>query len=280
MSVNAVAKMARKKRTDQPHQGESSEPQEASAGGGRGRGAPQRPAERASQPQQGGGGGYQGGGGGYQGGGRGWAPQGGRGGYGGGGSGRGRGPPQQQQQQQYGGPPEYQQGRGRGGPPQQGGRGGGYGGGGRGTGGVGGGRGGGPSGVPSRPQVPELHQATPAPYQAGISQPLPSEASSSAGPPEISQLAQHLEQIGLQPETAPSQAIQPAPPSSKSMRFPLRPGKGSSGIKCIVKANHFFAELPDKDLHQYDVSSLALYSVFWRYCSIFVAYWFMILVYF
>jgi hypothetical protein len=26
------------------------------------------------------------------------------------------------------------------------------------------------------------------------------------------------------------------------------------GQKCIVKANHFFAELPDKDLHQYDVS--------------------------
>ncbi|XP_024023541.1 protein argonaute 1 [Morus notabilis] len=208
--------MVRKKRTDQPHQGESSEPQEASAGGGRGRGA-QRPGRAAS---------------------------------------RGRGPPQQQQQQQqqYGGPPEYQQGRGRGGLPQQGGRGGGYGGGGRGTGGVGGGRGGGPSGVPSRPQVPELHQATPAPYQAGISQPLPSEASSSAGPPETSQLAQHLEQIGLQPETAPSQAIQPAPPSSKSMRFPLRPGKGSTGIKCIVKANHFFAELPDKDLHQYDVT--------------------------
>jgi eukaryotic translation initiation factor 2C len=26
------------------------------------------------------------------------------------------------------------------------------------------------------------------------------------------------------------------------------------GQKCIVKANHFFAELPDKDLHQYDVA--------------------------
>ncbi|KAI3850498.1 hypothetical protein MKW98_000308 [Papaver atlanticum] len=32
------------------------------------------------------------------------------------------------------------------------------------------------------------------------------------------------------------------------------PGKGTTGIKCVVKANHFFAELPDKDLHQYDVS--------------------------
>ncbi|CAM0944727.1 unnamed protein product [Alopecurus aequalis] len=38
------------------------------------------------------------------------------------------------------------------------------------------------------------------------------------------------------------------------MRFPMRPGKGTSGSRCIVKANHFSAELPDKDLHQYDVS--------------------------
>ncbi|GFP81447.1 protein argonaute 1 [Phtheirospermum japonicum] len=36
------------------------------------------------------------------------------------------------------------------------------------------------------------------------------------------------------------------PASSKSVRFPLRPGKGVNGIRCIVKANHFFAELPDK----------------------------------
>ncbi|MFS8034186.1 putative beta-galactosidase [Helianthus anomalus] len=29
-------------------------------------------------------------------------------------------------------------------------------------------------------------------------------------------------------------------------------GKGRIGESCIVKANHFFAELPDKDLYQYD----------------------------
>ncbi|KAG8071810.1 hypothetical protein GUJ93_ZPchr0006g45562 [Zizania palustris] len=34
----------------------------------------------------------------------------------------------------------------------------------------------------------------------------------------------------------------------------MRPGRGTSGDRCIVKANHFFAKLPDKDLHQYDVS--------------------------
>ena len=43
------------------------------------------------------------------------------------------------------------------------------------------------------------------------------------------------------------------PVSSKKLRFPTRPGKGQTGIRCIVKANHFFAELPNKDLHQYDV---------------------------
>ncbi|XP_044477093.1 protein argonaute 1-like isoform X2 [Mangifera indica] len=220
--------MVRKRRTELPSSGgESSQSQEASAGSGRGS---QRLTERSAPPQQGGGGGFQGGG-------RGWgsqSQQGGRGGYGGG---RGRGPPQQQQ---YGAPPE-QQGRGRGGQAQQGGR---------------GGRGG-PSGGPSRsPQFPELHQATPAPYTPGVtSQPMPSEASSSRSF-EPTQVTQQFQQLTVQQEASssqPSQAV-PLPTSSKSMSFPLRPGRGISGIRCIVKANHFFAELPDKDLHQYDVT--------------------------
>nr|DAD19664.1 TPA_asm: hypothetical protein HUJ06_021127 [Nelumbo nucifera] len=44
------------------------------------------------------------------------------------------------------------------------------------------------------------------------------------------------------------------PSSSKALRFAPRPGYGQVGTKCIVKANHFFAELPDKDLNQYDVT--------------------------
>ncbi|KAJ8765428.1 hypothetical protein K2173_013186 [Erythroxylum novogranatense] len=44
------------------------------------------------------------------------------------------------------------------------------------------------------------------------------------------------------------------PTSSKSLSFPTRPGFGQIGTKCIVKANHFFAELPDKDLNHYDVT--------------------------
>lgn len=230
--VRAVFIMVRKKRAEVPGGGESSETQ---GSGGSGRGS-QRPVDRSAQAQQlGGGGGSQGG--------RGWVPQGGRGGYGGG---RGRGSPQQH----HGGPPDYQ-GRGRGGPFQQGGRGG-YSGG-RGGGGTSGGRG--PSyGVSSQPEVPELHQATPVSYHAGVTpQSAVSEASSSSQLPETSQLEQQIGQMTIQSESASA-----PPASSKSVRFPLRPGKGSYGTKCIVKANHFFAELPNKDLHQYDVSAAFL----------------------
>jgi eukaryotic translation initiation factor 2C len=79
-----------------------------------------------------------------------------------------------------------------------------------------------------------------------------SEASSSSQPPEVSEVGEELGQMTIHSEETPA----PPPPASKSsLRFPLRPGKGSNGKKCIVKANHFFAELPKKDLHQYDVSS-------------------------
>ncbi len=59
-------------------------------------------------------------------------------------------------------------------------------------------------------------------------------------------------------------AVTPAPVSSKTLRFPLRPGKGRSGQHCMVKANHFIANLPDKDLHHYDVRnwcSLSLHGL-------------------
>ncbi|KAG5219299.1 hypothetical protein OIU78_007255 [Salix suchowensis] len=44
------------------------------------------------------------------------------------------------------------------------------------------------------------------------------------------------------------------PTSSKSLSLAPRPGYGQVGTKCIVKANHFLAELPDKDLNHYDVT--------------------------
>lgn len=246
--------MVRKRRTELPGSstGESSEAQEA--GGGRG-GVQRPPAQQQQQPQQP----HQQGG--YQGGGRGgWAPQ--RGAYGGRGGGR-MGP-----QQYYGGPPEYQQGQGqgqgRGGPPeyQQGqGRGGqqyGRGGAPR-RGGYGGGRESPSAGGPPRQPAPELHQAStqPGPYGRPVETHAgPSSSFQAPEPVDVVEVSEKIEQLAIQPEVAQSQEMQPA--SSKSMRFPLRPGKGSYGNRCIVKANHFFAELPDKDLHQYDVSCLYL----------------------
>ncbi|XP_057475261.1 protein argonaute 10-like [Actinidia eriantha] len=44
------------------------------------------------------------------------------------------------------------------------------------------------------------------------------------------------------------------PSSSKCLGFAPRPGFGHLGTKCVVKANHFFTELPNKDLSQYDVT--------------------------
>lgn len=43
--------------------------------------------------------------------------------------------------------------------------------------------------------------------------------------------------------------------TSSTIEIPLRPGKGTLGTKCIVKANHFFLDLPNKELYHYDVSS-------------------------
>ncbi|VAI52215.1 unnamed protein product [Triticum turgidum subsp. durum] len=71
-----------------------------------------------------------------------------------------------------------------------------------------------------------------------------------AGP--LGRLAPELRQA--MEETSPTQAEAAIPASSKAIRFPLRPGKGSAGTRCLVKANHFIAQLPDKDLHHYDVS--------------------------
>ena len=48
------------------------------------------------------------------------------------------------------------------------------------------------------------------------------------------------------------------PTSRKSLSFASRPGYGQVERKCIVKSNHFFAQLPYKDLNQYDVRLVLL----------------------
>ncbi|KAG5512851.1 hypothetical protein RHGRI_038677 [Rhododendron griersonianum] len=46
----------------------------------------------------------------------------------------------------------------------------------------------------------------------------------------------------------------PSPPSSKSIVLHRRPGYGQMGSKCLVKANHFLAEISKRDLTQYSVT--------------------------
>ncbi|XP_076896843.1 protein argonaute 1-like [Bidens hawaiensis] len=85
---------------------------------------------------------------------------------------------------------------------------------------------------PSRLSNPDLHQAT-----------KPSQQ------PVIHEVEQS-QQVSVKQQ----EPIKVALASSESMRPPLRPGLGRRGTRCNVKANHFFAELPDKDLYQYDVT--------------------------
>ena len=245
--------MVRKKRTGPGGSGETS----GESSGASGQGSSQR-TERTQQ----------------HGGGRGWVPQqGGRGGgqhQGRGGHYQGRGGPEPHHP--GGGPPEYHprdyQGRGgeyqgRGGPRPRGGMPQPY---------YGGHRGGSVGrNVPPGPSrtVPELHQAPYVQYQAPMVSPSPSGPGSSSQPMvEVSSghVQQQFQQLALRGQTSTGQEIQVAPASSKSLRFPLRPGKGTYGDRCIVKANHFFAELPDKDLHQYDVSSTPPKKLFHANC--------------
>ncbi|KAM0897314.1 hypothetical protein ACQ4PT_022671 [Festuca glaucescens] len=103
--------------------------------------------------------------------------------------------------------------------------------------------------------APELRQAMEAssepPLRASQMLAGPSEPAAQEDPP--AELGQGSKQVAVRPEST-SVTMSAVPSSSKAIRFPLRPGKGSVGTRCLVKANHFIAQLPDKDLHQYDVS--------------------------
>ncbi|KAL2652267.1 hypothetical protein R1flu_020395 [Riccia fluitans] len=109
--------------------------------------------------------------------------------------------------------------------------------------------------VPAAEQYPQIERA-PSPQLVVGSQPVPA---TSTVPTLVPALRTQFGQFNLQEAVrvgeVPAAPVQAPPPvSSKGNRFPLRPGKGCAGSKCLVKANHFFAELPDKDLHQYDVT--------------------------
>ncbi|KAA8550272.1 hypothetical protein F0562_001956 [Nyssa sinensis] len=58
----------------------------------------------------------------------------------------------------------------------------------------------------------------------------------------------------VQAPTVPSSSVGLPPTSSKALSFPARPGYGTVGRKCLVRANHFLVEVADRDLNHYDVS--------------------------
>ncbi|KAK9279006.1 hypothetical protein L1049_012681 [Liquidambar formosana] len=97
---------------------------------------------------------------------------------------------------------------------------------------------------------------SPAAYQASASTPVPSQAAQASTSAAASTLSHDVEKkLTLHPP-APTQApVDKLPPSSsKAIRFPRRPGFGTVGRKCVVRANHFLVEVADMDLHHYDVT--------------------------
>ncbi|GAB4824785.1 argonaute 5 [Ancistrocladus abbreviatus] len=48
--------------------------------------------------------------------------------------------------------------------------------------------------------------------------------------------------------------LESPPTSSEPLRPPPRPGPGTIGTRCVVRANHFPVQLAERDLYHYDVS--------------------------
>jgi eukaryotic translation initiation factor 2C len=62
------------------------------------------------------------------------------------------------------------------------------------------------------------------------------------------------EQSNLQESRAVVAAHGSLPPvSSKAEKFPARPGFGTIGKRCRVRANHFLVQVEDKNIYHYDV---------------------------
>lgn len=58
-------------------------------------------------------------------------------------------------------------------------------------------------------------------------------------------------------------------PCNKSLMFHTRPGFGQLGTMCMVKANHFLAQIPGSDLSHYTVSFLFFFFTLERgYCGL------------
>lgn len=64
-------------------------------------------------------------------------------------------------------------------------------------------------------------------------------------------LVEKMQDMSNSSEVSP--ACSASSSSERSLMFPRRPGYGQLGTKCLVKANHFIAELSERNLSQYSV---------------------------
>lgn len=127
------------------------------------------------------------------------------------------------------------------------------GGGGRRRPGQGGGRRGSSAGIAETLAPTQAHPSTPTPAPAPAPTPTPAPAPApvpECGSSSSTSLSQEMEQR----LTLGTQAPAVASTSSKALRFPARPGFGTQGHKCVVRANHFMVQVADKDIHHYDVN--------------------------
>ncbi|CAK7343304.1 unnamed protein product [Dovyalis caffra] len=112
---------------------------------------------------------------------------------------------------------------------------------------------------------------SPAPIQGGgrgrgrgAPRPSPMASSEAGSSSSVSQLRNEMERLVVRTEPAASTrpAAVPAPQQrhqqqlvpASSAKFAQRPGYGTEGSRCLIRANHFLVELADRHLHHYDVS--------------------------
>lgn len=76
---------------------------------------------------------------------------------------------------------------------------------------------------------------------------------------------------GLKQEELDPNLEFPSSSSCKSLTFPRRPDFGQLGTKCLVKANHFLAKIPESDISHYNVrwkQLIVLIKRFLQRCNI------------
>ena len=117
------------------------------------------------------------------------------------------------------------------------------------------------------PRPAQTHPTTPVPSQPQPQTPAPRPAQTHPTTPVPSQPQPQASASSSSSE--PVTEIEVPPSTSKAITFPRRPGFGTLGKKCTVRANHFQVEVEDRDYYHYDVSFFLHISLF----HVFVLIW-------